>query len=321
MKSPNILAIGGAHVDRRGQVSGVYVPGASNPGTMREDVGGGVFNALRNAVRRGAAASLMSVRGGDAAGDMVARAIAEEGILDLSAVFLDRTTPSYTAILDRDGDVITGFADMMLYELALPKQMRRSKMREAVAGAEAVLCDANLPAEALRGLLGLAAGKPVFVIAVSPAKVVRLHGLLSGLACLFMNRREIRALAETGGSDIAASIKVLRERGLVRGVVTAGESAVIGFDGDQVFSIAPPPARKVVDVTGAGDALAGATTVAMLRGLPLREALREGVAAAVLAVESDKSVPDLSPQEFAAVLSLVPDARELHEGAQTGDQS
>ncbi|TJW70096.1 MAG: carbohydrate kinase, partial [Mesorhizobium sp.] len=30
--SPRILALGGAHIDRRGQVSGVYVPAASNPG-------------------------------------------------------------------------------------------------------------------------------------------------------------------------------------------------------------------------------------------------------------------------------------------------
>src|SRR6185437_4898097 len=133
-----------------------------------------------------------------------------------------------------DGDVITGFADMMLYELAFPKQMRRSKMREALDRTDAILCDANLP------------------------------------------------------------VGALRERGLCRGVITAGESAVIGFDGDELFSIEPPKARKVVDVTGAGDALAGATTVAMLRGLPLRQALREGVAAAVLAVESDKSAPELS---------------------------
>ncbi|RVA44036.1 carbohydrate kinase, partial [Mesorhizobium sp. M7A.F.Ca.US.001.01.1.1] len=96
LKSAKILAVGGAHIDRRGQVSGAYVPAASNPGTMREDVGGGVFNALRSAVRRGVSASLMSVRGGDPAADTVSRAIAGAGITDLSAVFLDRTTPSYT---------------------------------------------------------------------------------------------------------------------------------------------------------------------------------------------------------------------------------
>ncbi|RWD71928.1 MAG: hypothetical protein EOS37_10460, partial [Mesorhizobium sp.] len=62
--APTILAFGGAHIDRRGQVSGTYVPAASNPGMMREDVGGVVFNALRSVVKRGVSASLISVRGG-----------------------------------------------------------------------------------------------------------------------------------------------------------------------------------------------------------------------------------------------------------------
>ena len=80
MTRPKLLAIGGAHIDRRGQVSGIYVPGASNPGTMSEDVGGGVFNAVRNAARRGVGVSLMSVRGADSAGENVARAIERAGL-------------------------------------------------------------------------------------------------------------------------------------------------------------------------------------------------------------------------------------------------
>ena len=46
MTKPRILAVGGAHVDRRGQVSGAFVPGASNPGTLREDFGAGRFRCL-----------------------------------------------------------------------------------------------------------------------------------------------------------------------------------------------------------------------------------------------------------------------------------
>src|SRR5688572_30232114 len=90
MTSLKILAVGGAHIDRRGQMTSPFVPGASIPGTMREDVGGGAFNALRTAVQRGARGAILSMRGGDAAGDTVARAIAGSGIADLSAVFLDR---------------------------------------------------------------------------------------------------------------------------------------------------------------------------------------------------------------------------------------
>src|SRR5690606_21264876 len=114
LTKPKILAVGAAHLDRRGRMSGNYVPAASNPGTIHEEVGGGVFNALRNAVRHGVSGALLSLRGGDLAGNAVARAVYEAGVSDLSVTFIDRTTPSYTALLDADGELIVGFADMDL---------------------------------------------------------------------------------------------------------------------------------------------------------------------------------------------------------------
>ena len=312
VKSVKILAVGGAHIDRRGQVSGPYVPAASNPGTMREDVGGGVFNALRSMVRRGVSASLMSVRGGDAAADTISKAIADASIADLSAVFLDRTTPSYTALLDRDGELIVGFADMALYDLAFPRQVTRSKVREAIAAVDAILCDANLPSAALERLVPLAVGKPVFAIAISPAKIVRLKPVLGHLAAVFMNRREALALTRL---DAAASqqaiVEGLKRVGLGSAVVTAGGGPVLGFDHDGVFAVMPPTPRRVADVTGAGDALAGVTVAALLRGAPLRGALREGVAAATLAIESADAVPEFTAATFAEALALVPDAQEV----------
>ncbi len=310
--SPSILAVGGAHVDRRGQVSGTYVPAASNPGTMREDVGGGVFNALRTAVRRGVSASLLSVRGGDAAGDTVARAIAEAGVSDLSVTFLDRTTPSYTALLDREGELLIGFADMALYEAAFAKQMRRAKVRAALETVDAVLCDANLPTAALERLAKLANGKPIFAVAISPAKVVRLVPVLGQLAILFMNRREAATLA---GMERAAPIQNLvsglQKAGLGSGVITSGSEMILGFDKKGSFRIVPPAARHVADVTGAGDALAGATVAALLKGQDLRPALREGVAAALLAIESPDAVPKFDASSFAKALALVPQAEEV----------
>ncbi|MGN6471678.1 MAG: carbohydrate kinase, partial [Rhizobiaceae bacterium] len=171
MTKPKLFAAGGAHIDRRGRISGAYIAGASNPGTMREEAGGGAFNALRNAVRRGCAGTLLSMRGGDMAGEAVARAIREASIADLSATFLDRATPSYTAFVEANGDVVAGLADMGLYDLAFAKLIGRRAVRDAIAEADGVLCDANLPQAALQKLAGLAGEKPLFAVAVSPAKV------------------------------------------------------------------------------------------------------------------------------------------------------
>lgn len=308
MPPPRLLAVGGAHIDRRGHVAGSYVPGTSNPGVLREEIGGAVFNALRNAVQRGVAGALFSVRGGDAAGEAVARAIAAAGVDDLSAVFLDRRTPSYTALLDAGGELIAGLADMELYEIAFPRQAGRAKLRDAVAAANAVLCDANVPAAALDRLAAACAAKPLHAIAISPAKAVRLAGLLPRIACLFMNRAEARRLAGIGdGAAPAALAAALRARGLAAGIITAGSAGATGFDAGGIFAVAAPPPRRILDVTGAGDALAGATVAALMRGLPLRAALREGLAAAMLTVESDWAVVRLDGDAFAAALALVPE--------------
>ncbi|MBX9461708.1 MAG: carbohydrate kinase family protein [Aquamicrobium sp.] len=306
MIRPRLFAAGAAHIDRRGRLAGAYVPAASNPGTMSEEVGGGAFNALRNAVRHGVDGSILSLRGGDVAGDAVARAIADAVIGDLSAVFLDRTTPSYTALIDAEGELIAGFADMGLYEIGFPKQVRRSKVRHAVAGADAVLCEANMPATATEALVSQAGDRPVFAIGISPAKVGRLVGVLARLSCLFMNANEARTLAGLeSGADVVEAGRVLRDKGLARAVITSGGAPLTAFDAGGIFTIAPSPARFVADVTGAGDAIAGVTVAYLMRGFGFAEALRHGMAAARLTVEASTVVADYDDKAFEAALALV----------------
>jgi len=309
---PHLLAVGGAHIDRRGQVTGTYVPGASNPGVLSEEVGGGAFNAARNAVQRGLAVSLVSVRGGDAAGSRVAEAIQAAGIADLSAVFLDRTSASYTALVEENGAVIAGLADMQLYELTFPRVLTRSNFRAAVASADALLADANLPAAALARVAAGAAGKPLYGIAISPAKAVRLLGLLDAFRCLFLNRRETAALSGLGAdAPVADAVTALREKGLAAAVITAGPRPVIGYDAGGIFSVEPPEPRRVADETGAGDAIAGVAIAALTRGLPLREALRHGMAAALITIEDSAAVATISDAALSQALALVPAARPM----------
>ena len=310
MTRPMLIALGGAHVDRRGKVKGPYVPGASNPGTMREEIGGGAFNALRNAVQRGVTGSMVSLRGGDAAGESAARAVEAAGINDLSATFLDRATPSYTALIDSGGDVIAGLADMALYEL-FPKQIMRRAIRDAIRSADAVLADANLPATALMRVASLATGKPFFAIATSPAKAARLGDVLPALSVLFMNRREAATLCDApAGAPSPELIDMLRGKGLRAGVITSGGAPIVAFQASSIFSLQPPRLSAASDATGAGDALAGATIAAVMRKLPLRAALREGVAAAVATVMEQTAVALLEEERFREILTGIPECED-----------
>ena len=288
-----LLGIGGAHIDRRGMMREPFIAGASIPGSMMEEPGGGVFNALRVAVQFGVNASLISVRGGDAAGDSVAAAAKRSGLEDLSSTFLDRNTASYTALLTKDGDVVAALADMDIYETALPRQITRRATREAIAACDAILTDANMPEAAIQKLLALTGNKPVFAMAISPAKAVRLCPVLTKLAGLFLNRREALAILRHEPTDtcpltdLAAGLIAL---GLTRAILSDGGAPVCVINQGAVQSITPPTPSRIVDVTGAGDAMAGATLAAFMKGDAWEVAAAKGLEAAKVTVESPLAV-------------------------------
>lgn len=314
MTDRTILVMGGAHVDRRGRIAGETVPGASNPGGWFVEAGGGAFNAARNLARLGRRVRLVSPRGGDTDGEIVAAAAQAAGVEDTPFIFLDRATPSYTAIIERDGNLVIALADMELYRLFSPRRLQQRAMREAIAEAGALLTDANLPAETLEAMAAMAreAGIPLAAIAISPAKVVRLGKTLPALAFLFMNEAEARTLCGASPENPADWPDALRAVGLRAGVVTRGGRGVIAFDEKRAASVVPPAIPALGDVTGAGDSLASGFLDAWLGGVPIDEALRHGVAAAVITVRSPLAVAEeMSRTALADALSLVPPAEIL----------
>lgn len=309
-----ILAVGGAHLDRRARISGDTKPGASNPGRWFEEPGGGVFNAARNLARLGHAMRLIAPRGGDAAGQAVADAAERAGIEDWPVVFLDRATPSYTAILENDGNLVIALADMALYDAFVARRLRARSMRESLTVARHLLCDANLPPETLSALAASAArlGRGVSAIAISPAKVVRLRGAFPDLDHLFMNGAEAEAIAGRRAERPEDWPDLLRACGLRGGTVTSGGGRTIAFDAERAAVIEPAPIDAIGDVTGAGDAFAAGFLHSRLAGDDLRACLRHGTACAAITLASPHATDEnLSAARLDMQLSLVPEARFL----------
>ncbi len=304
----SFLVLGGAHLDRRATLDDDARLGASNPGRWEVEPGGASLNAASTLARLGNVVRMVSVRGGDSAGEAVADAAEAAGIIDMAQVFLDRVTPSYSAVLDKRGDLVIGVADMDLYDHFTLRQLSRKSIREALAAADQVLCDANLPEPTLATLAKKAddAGKPLSAIAISPAKVGKLAGAMPFLSVLFLNAAEATTLA--GDEHKELWLERLRATGLNRAVITRGSQPLIAFDGDAVFEITPPQVDDVRDVTGAGDALCAATLDAIGRGASLSQAVRAGMAAALIAVRATAAAPPaISPDSIATTLSLVSD--------------
>lgn len=309
-----ILVLGGAHIDRRGRIFADTNPGASNPGSWFEEAGGGGFNAARNLSRLGHDVRMISPRGGDVLGDMVHSAAIQAGVDDKPFVFLDRKTPSYTAILERDGNLVIALADMELYKLFGPRRLMIRAVRDAFAAANLILCDANLPAETLSAIARRAAERdtPLAAIAISPAKVVRLVPSLGALDHLFLNEAEASTLTDSRPEEPLEWVRQLEAIGLKGGVITRGKRALIAFEPGLALTLEPPMVDDVADVTGAGDSLASGVLSALLSGLPLQQAVRHGAAAAAITVQSPLATAEnLSPTLLETMLALVPEAKIL----------
>jgi pseudouridine kinase len=297
--SQSIACIGGIVLDRKARVGGGARPGTSNPVSVTTSTGGVASNIARNLARLGCRVSLYSIIGADDSGATALRELENSGV-DSSALLCSRThsTASYTAVLEPDGELFIGLADMDIFEeLDAPWADR---IASALAQYPIWIVDTNLPAQTIERLLMAHKGNAtVLADPISIVKSERIRSSLAAVDVLFPNRKETAVLSgfdvNTSG-DVAKAATEIRKRGVGTVVVTLGGDGIYLDAGRGGKFLPVIPAKKVFDVTGAGDALVAGYAYGMLAGRNHDPALF-GLAAASLTVETEKSIAeDLQPE-------------------------
>lgn len=289
-----IVCIGGFNVDRKLRLLADALAGSSNPCEAHETPGGVVRNVAENLARLGVPVALIAAVGDDAGGRMLMEQAARVGIATDAVLKLRRqVSDSYTAVLSPDGDLHLGLAAMPLVERLNPWALAASTALRA--GAALVVADGNLPTDAWPLLLGeaQASGIPLVAVAVSEAKMDRLPVDLHGMHLLILNAGELSTVAEDPGEALAR----LHARGLGCVLVSHGEAGLLLSQVGHAPRHWGAPQVQVVDVTGAGDALA-AGVCAALRSHPddADAAARLGLDLAALTLQTEDSVhPELNP--------------------------
>lgn len=293
----DVLVIGAASLDVKGQAGGPLQMGTSNPGTIRQSPGGVARNIAENLARLGVEVALISAVGNDWAGRYILEQARSAGIDTRHILVLpDLPTGTYLALQDQEKQLIVGLDDMAAIGAITPQYLyqRRRLFRQA----RMVAIDANLAPETLEMVFRLAAqyGRPVCADPTSAVLAGRLRPFLGQLYLVTPNLEEAGALlGEVGraGRPIQMARRLVAQ-GVHLAVVTLAEKGLCYATREESGHL-PALRVPIVDPTGVGDALTAAVIFGLLEGLSPGEAVRLGLSAAALTLQSRQTVcPEIS---------------------------
>jgi pseudouridine kinase len=264
-----LLCIGGANVDRKLRLLATPHAGSSNPAESSDHPGGVARNVADNLTRLGLPTQLLTVVGDDDWGRHLLAGIDPS----LAKVLTGKTSDSYTAVLDAQGQLLIGLAAMPLVERLAPELLPQ-------ALPAFTMFDLNLRPDTIAALLSRANGSRLLAVAVSEPKMARLPHSLKGLHALLLNEGE---LAHTEG------LAALHQRGVQYIAVTRGARGVLLSSAGEATVELPAVDVKVVDVTGAGDAFAAGVCAALARGDDFTSACRYGLTLSARVLQSTSS--------------------------------
>lgn len=275
--------------------------------TPRFDPGGGGINVARTVVALGESATALFPSGGYP-GKRLEQLVRAAGV-PMRAVPVDGIT--------RESLSVTDTAAQEQFRFVLPgpeltgaeQRLCLAAIEQAAAGARFLVASGSLPQgvpeDFHQALADRAAALGVpFVVDTSGAALRHLRG------GAYLLKPSVRELGECvgrplpGHDDQIAAARELIGAGVARIVVVSlGAGGTLAVTADSAEFFAPIP-EVVCSGIGAGDAMVGGILVGLVRGLPLGDAVRLGIAAATAALATPGSSPG-RPEHIAELFRLL----------------
>lgn len=301
-----VVIIGGANMDIVAHTDTRLRLQDSNPGHIHCCPGGVARNVAENLARLGADTRFIGAVGDDVFGQSLSTATRAAGVNVAGLQTLaGQRTATYLSLHGPDGDMSVALNDMAILECVTPDGL--AQHTALLHAAACVVLDCNLAAAALAWLLHQPSAA-VFVDGVSVAKCQRITPWLSRIHTLKVNAMEAQALTDMHVPDLASAEQAalrLHHLGVANVVVSLGAQGLAWCNAAGQGGQRPPGSCKVVNTSGAGDALLAGLVYSHLLGQPLAQAVQTAMACAEITLGSPfANHPQLSSALLSAQLQM-----------------
>ncbi|SHI65367.1 pseudouridine kinase [Clostridium cavendishii DSM 21758] len=296
VKEPYLLVFGASVVDIFGFSSANYRPYNSTPGKVKMSFGGVCRNIAENMARVGVNTQFISILGDDETGKNMLEHGAEIGYdMTNSMIIKGKSTPTYLAILDERGEMVSAIADMSSID-AMTTEFVDSK-KELIENAEYTFLDADNPV-IMEYLLTNFRHKTNFVLdPVSAEKASWVKHLIKYFHTIKPNRHEAEILAGfpiQDDDDLKKACEYFIGLGVKKVFISLDEDGIFYYDGKECGKT---KAKNVTvkNVTGAGDSFVAGLGYGYMNELSIEDTVKFAITMSNITISHEETIhPSMS---------------------------
>ena len=248
-----VICIGAAFVDELFHMQEEMIMGSTVPASVTKTVGGVSRNIAHQLALLGVGVQLISVFGNDSDGDWLKQSCTKAGVKLDASITKEGLSGKYTAILNLDASLFTGFLTNAATHLITSQHLEKHKA--LLQTASYLLADANISVDAGEWLLAFTneTGIPLILepVSVPPARKFKDINL-SGLHLVTPNEDELPVLCSEKALFTQHQIEELINKGVENVWLHNGKLGSAIYNKERSITLHAPEI-EIVDCTGAGD--------------------------------------------------------------------
>ena len=248
-----VICIGAAFVDELFHMQEEMIMGSTVPASVSKTAGGVSRNIAHQLALLGVNVQLISVFGNDSDGDWLKQTCTNANVKLDASITKESLSGKYTAILNLDASLFTGFLTNAATNLITPQHLEKHKA--LLQTASYLLADANVSVDAGEWLLAFTneTGIPLILepVSVPPARKFKDVNL-SGLHLITPNEDELPVLCSEKALFTQHQIEELINKGVENVWLHNGKLGSAIYNKERSITLHAPEI-EIVDCTGAGD--------------------------------------------------------------------
>jgi len=249
----SVVCVGAAFVDELFHMKEKMILATTVEASITKTAGGVARNIAHQLALLGVEVQLICVFGNDSDGDWLKQVCVNAGVRIDASITREGLSGKYTAILNMDGSLFTGFLTNATTKLITPQHLE--KHRAVLETASYLLADANISAVAGEWLLSFSNETRIPLIlepvSVPPARKFRDINL-KGLHLVTPNEDELPVLCSEKALFTQQQVEELLANGVENVWLHNGKLGSVIYSKERSITLHAPEI-DIVDCTGAGD--------------------------------------------------------------------